>query len=67
VSLFRFNKLYVTECNVEWRMNEEIRQTKNDFFLFRSNLSYWSDGILDKLLDDLRNDQLKLNFYIKIF
>ncbi len=54
--LTRFNKLEVTECDVESRMNEEIRQTKNDFSFFRSNFSDWSDGILDKLLDDLRND-----------
>ncbi len=63
MSLFRFNMLYVTECNIESRMNEEIRQTKNDFSFFRSNFSYWSDGILDKLLDDLRNDQIDFDFY----
>lgn len=40
-------------------MNEEIRQTKNDFSFFRSKFSDWSDGILDKLFDDLLNSQIQ--------
>ena len=38
------------------RKNEEIRQTKNHFSLFHSDDYYWSVGIVDFMLDSLRND-----------